>query len=261
MDVLTSADFEIPTRKPKVLFWDLENSPSLGFVWNKWQTNVIEFRSEWYLLSFSVKWQGGKQITKCLADYDGYFAGNEDDKALVQELWTYLDEADILIAHNGDKFDLKKAYTRFVEHGLNPPAPAKTVDTLKVARRKFSFNSNKLDDLGRRLGVGRKLKHSGFELWRRCMEGDIKAWNTMKRYNAQDVRLLEAVYDKMLPYIPAHPHMGILSRKETACRNCASQNLQRRGFQITSVGKAQRLQCQDCGTWMSETPKKVTNVR
>ncbi len=159
VEQLVSDDFEIKSRKPKILFWDIENSPNRSFTWGKWQQNVIQFDSEWYLLSFSVKWLGGKQITRALPDYEGYKPGSEDDKALVAELWGYLNESDILVAHNGDRFDTKKVYTKFIEHGLMPPEPSKSVDTLKVARRRFAFNSNKLDDLGRRLGVGRKLKH------------------------------------------------------------------------------------------------------
>lgn len=258
---LTSSDFEVRRRKPKILFFDIETAPNLGYVWGKFEQNVIEYTNEWYMLAWSAKWQGGKHITKGLIDYDGYKPGSENDGDLVRELHTLIEEADIIVAHNGDRFDIKRSNTRFIENGLRPPPPQRTVDTLKIARRHFSFNSNKLDDLGRRLGVGRKAQTGGFDLWKGCMSGDAKAWRTMKRYNAQDVRLLEAVYNKMLPWIGNHPHIGILSDVENGCRNCGGTNLIRRGWHTTRTGKNPRVSCNDCGTWMLSKHKKVTDIR
>ena len=258
---LTSKDFELQRRKPKVLFFDIETAPNLGYVWGKFEQNVIEYTQEWYMLAWSAKWQNGKHVSRCLADYEGYVPNTENDKDLVTELWKLFDEADVIIGHNGDKFDIKRTNTRFIEHGMTPPEPYKTVDTLKAARRHFSFNSNKLDDLGRRLGVGRKLKHSGFALWTGCMSGDEKSWNLMKKYNRQDVLLLERVYDKLLPWIAGHPNIAVLSGVENGCRNCGSRNLQKQGFAITATGKSQRYKCKDCAAWSSGKHTKMTEVR
>jgi hypothetical protein len=261
VEILTSGDFEMNTKPPKILFWDIETAPSIGYVWKKYQADVIEFLSEWYILSWSAKWKDGKHITRCLADYEGYTPGTEDDGDLVRELHTLLEEADICVSHNGAKFDHRRANTRFVEHGLKPPAPYRTVDTCAVARKYFGFNSNRLDDLGRRLGVGRKVKTSGFDLWKQCMRGDSKAWATMKRYNKQDVLLLERVYDKLLPWIGNHPNVSTLQDIENGCRNCGSRHIQKRGYLVTATGKRPRYQCQDCGAWMHGAHIKVTDVR
>ncbi len=258
-EALTSDDFV--QEQPKILFWDLENSPNVGYTWGKWQQNVIEFVDEWRLLSFSVKWQGGKQITKCLADYPGYDPLKPDDSELVRDLWTYLNSADILIGHNGDRFDKRKAYTRFIELGLPPPQPSKTVDTLKQARKLFAFNSNKLDDLGRRLGVGRKMQTGGFELWKLCMAGDAKAWNRMKRYNSADVRLLQSVYDKMLPYMTAHPNLNVILNRELGCPKCGSIDIQHRGFHYTATGRSRRYHCTNCKGYSTGKHTKTSEVR
>lgn len=263
LPIQSSSDYEYKTRKPKILFADLEVSPSLGYTWTKWQTNIIQFEKEWVLLSFSAKWAGGKHITKCLADYPGYKPGSEDDKQLVVDLWNLLDEADIVVGHNWRKFDDKKANVRFMEHGLLPPRPYKVVDTLASAKKRFSYLSNKLDDLGQKLGVGRKVKTGGFETWLGCMQGDEKAWQLMKKYNKGDVELLIKVYEKLLPWIGDHPHVGILANLEDSCRNCGSTNLQRRGFSVTATGRRQRFQCQNptCGTWMTGKHSAFTEIR
>jgi DNA polymerase elongation subunit (family B) len=230
---------------PKVLLYDIETAPNLSYTWGKYEQDVIAFEQESYILSFSAKWLGGKQITKGLCDYPNYRPGKANDKALVTELYNLIDQADIVIAHNGDRFDIKKMNGRFLYHGLTPPAPYKTVDTLKVARRYFALNSNKLDDLGELLDVGRKVKHPGFELWLGCMNGDPKAWDLMKRYNKQDVILLEAVYEKLKPWIQNHPTPkdGLVD-----CPNCHSTHFQKRGMDFSRGTKYQRAKCQDCGT-------------
>ena len=186
-----------------------------------------------------------------MPDYRGYSAHKEDDEKLVRDLWKVLDEADIVIAHNGDKFDVRKSNARFVFHGLKPPSPYKTVDTLKIARKHFSFNSNRLDDLGHYLGVGRKLPTTGKDLWLRCIRGDEDAWSRMIKYNAHDVALLERVYLQLRPWATSHPDLGSYSKK-LVCPTCHSRNLQHRGYNVTKTGRRQRLQCMDCGAWSSD---------
>ena len=125
-----------------------------------------------------------------LVDFpSAYKKDPENDSSLVKALWDLIDEADVVIAHNGDKFDMRKANARFVAHGLGPASPVKQVDTLKVARRYFMFNSNKLDHLGAHLGLGRKVDTGGFETWAGCMRGDMKFWKRMTKYAKQDVDL------------------------------------------------------------------------
>src|SRR6516164_8969462 len=119
----------------KILFLDIETAPSLGWVWGKWEQNVIDFKRDWYVLSFAYKWAGDKKVTaKGLNDYKGYQKDRENDKALLADIWELLDETDIVVAHNGDKFDLPKINTRLLQHKNVPPSPYKTVDTLKIAR-------------------------------------------------------------------------------------------------------------------------------
>src|SRR6266487_356449 len=192
---------------PRILLFDIETAPSLGWVWEKWETNVLAFKTQWYILSFAYKWLGEKRIhTHALPDFTIFTKDREDDSGLVRELWSLLDRADIVVGHNGDRFDLRKSNARFIVHGLAPPSPYKSIDTLKIARRHFNFTSNRLDDLGQYLSVGRKLAHTGVHLWLGCMRGDEKSWTMMRRYNAQDVALLERVYLKLRPWATGHPN-------------------------------------------------------
>lgn len=229
--------------KTKILFFDIETTPNVAYTWEKYETNVIAFKEHWKLLCFAYKWSGGKTKVKCLRDYS--------QKGLVKELWKLFNEADILVAHNGNNFDIKKAYALFLKYRLKPPKPSLKIDTLQVARRYFKFDSNKLDDLGEYLGIGRKVNTGGFELWLGCMNNDPKSWDKMIKYNKQDVELLEKVYLVMRPYIETHPNLALIDGKLLACPNCSSSNVHRRGYRYTRTSKSIRWRCMDCGSWHS----------
>jgi hypothetical protein len=242
---------QLPT--PPIAFLDIETAPCLGWVWQKWEADVIEFKAQWYILSFAVKWFGEKKVrTYALPDYPLFAEDPENDRELVQELWSVLDRAEVVVAHNGDKFDVRKSNARFIFHGLNPPTPFKTIDTLKIARRHFNFTSNKLDDLGQYLGVGRKIPNTGKHLWLGCMRGDEKSWRAMRKYNSQDVTLLEKIYLKLRPWATNHPNLEIYVRGQI-CPMCLSPQLHQRGYSLTRTGKRARFQCQACGTWSKGT--------
>jgi uncharacterized protein YprB with RNaseH-like and TPR domain len=247
-----------PQTPAKILFLDIETAPSLGWVWGKWQQNVIDFKKDWYMLSFAYKWAHEDKVqVKALIDYPGYERHTESDKALAKDLWKLIDEADIIIAQNGDAFDIPKINTRFLIHGLQPPSPYKTVDTLKIAKKAFAFDSNKLDDLGHYLKIGRKLPHTGFHLWKGCMSGDPESWKTMKEYNAHDIILLEELYYKVRAWDRQHPQVNKGALPNEACPKCSSDHVQKRGFSYTQLRRKQRYFCINCRTWYEGTAKKV----
>lgn len=232
----------------KILLFDIETMANLGYIWGKYEQNVIDFEREWFILCFAYKWYGQKKTTAvALPDFQEYSINKENDIEVVKVLWKLFDEADVIMTHNGDAFDIKKVNARFAYHGMTPPSPYKTIDTKKVAKRYFNFNSNKLDDLGRYLGVGRKLVHTGWDLWKRCYDGDMKAWSKMIAYNKQDVILMENVYNIFKPYIANHP--SYQAYKKESCPNCGSHHSTSRGYEKRVTCEVQRLHCEDCGKW------------
>ena len=243
-------------NKLKVLLFDIETAPNIGYTWTKYDTNVIEFIKERYMLCFAAKWLDEKTTQiHSLPDFKSYSKDKTDDKELVTKLWQLVDEADVIIAHNGDKFDIKIMNSRFVANGLQPPSTYRTVDTLKQARKTFGFNSNKLNDLGMVLGLGKKADTGGFSLWTGCLNGDPASWTKMKKYNKVDVILLEKVYKRLRPWMPQHPNVGINFGRH-ACNHCGSTKTQNRGYSYSKVLKYQRYQCQDCHAWGSAPLKK-----
>lgn len=235
--------------EPRILLFDIETALSKGYFFDLYKEgNIVEIESSWYMLSFSWKWLGEKTThVAALPDFPGYAKNKSCDKALVTKLHELFSEADIVVAHNAARFDVRKSNARFVVHGMIPPETYKVVDTLRIAKRHFKFDSNRLDDLGQLLGVGRKLAHTGKKLWLDCQVHDIpSAWVKMKRYNKQDVNLLEAVFLKLRPWATTFPNLTHYTRAE-ACPVCLSKKLAPTGFAYVASGKKQRFTCQSCG--------------
>lgn len=235
-------------KNARVLLYDIETSPNLAYVWGKYQQDVIAYDKQWHLLCFAYKWLGEKRThVVALPDFPLYKKDPENDLELAKKLNELFNEADVVIAHNGDSFDQKKSQARMLVHGLNPPSPYRQIDTRKVARKYFNFNSNKLDDLGQILGIGKKLPTGGFALWMGCMNNVKSAWDTMKRYNKQDVILLEQVYLSMRGWMNNHPAMNLLETKMDACPNCGGTHLRKHGTYYNRITKVQVWQCVNCG--------------
>ncbi len=234
---------------PKILFVDIETFPDRVWAWSVYDANAIAVDKHWQVASYSAKWLGGKHITRGLCDCPGYAAGG-DDYSLILELWKLLNEADIVVAHNGVDFDIKKMNARFIAHGMKPPSPYKVVDTKRAVKQVAAFSSNKLDWLCKQLEIGRKIEHEGFELWLKCMDGDEKAWATMKKYNHHDVELLEELYEALAPWIK-QPNGASWSKSGICCVNpaCMSKHIQWRGKAKNKTIQYDRFQCQKCGKW------------
>lgn len=237
--------------EPRILLFDIETMANQAYVWGKYEQDVIAYKKHWYMLTFAYKWLGEKKTHVFgLDDFVGYKKDPTNDKELVQKLWNLFDEADIVIAHNGASFDVKKANSRFAKYGMKPPSPYKVVDTKLVAKKYLKQDSNKLDDLGDYFGIGRKINTGGFELWLGCEAGDKKAWDKMKKYNIQDVVLLEKVYLHLRPWMTNHPNMNLYLGTKFSCTNCGSSKTQKRGMAVIGrTSLAQRYQCRDCGGW------------
>lgn len=250
------------STKPHIVIFDIENAPAKGYFFDLWKEgNIVGIQEQGFLLCAAFKDLRGKMRTYALPDFKGYSKDKHNDYLLTKAIWNEFDQADILVAHNGNNFDIKKVNARFAYWKLPPPSPYKTVDTLLVAKG-FGFISRKLGDLGKHLGYEGKLVHTGWDMWEKCMDGDMKAWKHMVEYNKRDVVLLEKIYLHFLPYIKNHPNVSVMAGVPNACPNCGSNKLMKQGTDYSSTGRVQQYQCQKCFKWCrGKILEKVTNIR
>ena len=150
----------MPKRQARILLYDIETAPNLVHTWGVYEQNALEVVRPWYVLCFAYKWLD-EPATKVIAlpDYEQAYAEDpENDYHVIAALHDLFNEADIIIAHNGNNFDQKKVQARFLVHGFEPPMHYRQIDTLKEARKHFKFDSNRLNDLGVTLGLGEKAQ-------------------------------------------------------------------------------------------------------
>tara|TARA_R110001606_G_scaffold347973_1_gene497420 strand:- start:543 stop:1325 length:783 start_codon:yes stop_codon:yes gene_type:complete len=238
----------------KILTYDIETAPKLANVWDIWNQNIpiSMIMEDGYILSWAAKWLGSEEIiSDSLIEHDNDL---EKEGDMIAGLYDLMEEADVLIGYNSDKFDRKHVNTAFLKAGLTPPSTSKSIDLFKVVKSNFKFTSNKLDFILGKLGIKQKMNHRGFALWKGCMEGDQECWTEMVEYNEQDVEVTELLYKKLLPWIKNHPcismYTGDTVDESPICNNCGSTKVNKRGIEPLKFTSYQRYKCNDCGNNM-----------
>lgn len=249
-------------NQPKVLVFDIETSPIEAFVWDLKDQNISlnQIKRDSAIMSWAAKWLNAPASQVMYQDQRKK-KDIKNDKQLLQGIWKLLDEADIVITQYGTGFDSPRLNARFITHGMKPPSPYKHLDTYQIASRVAKFTSNKLEYLTDKLCTKyKKLKHDkypGQSLWTACLNGDIKAWDEMKRYNIHDVLATEELYLKLRAWVPASAPSVYQSRG--ACTVCGNKSLQRNGQHRKKTGIYQRLHCLSCGKWSIGEKMKESN--
>jgi hypothetical protein len=251
-----------PNSVPRILILDIETAPIRAFVWRLWKQNVYldQIISDWFMLSWAAKWLLEEGVMSNALTPDE--ARREDDYRIVSNFWHLLNQADVVIAHNGEQFDIPKIKARFIVHGLPPTTFYQQIDTKKVAKREFGFSSNKLEALARMFGFEGKSE-TDFTLWSACLDGNQEALNYMEFYNKQDVKLLEEVYLVLRPYIKGHPNYNLYTDADTpVCPHCGGDHVVFAGYYyFTPTGKYRNFRCTDCGALSRERKSVFKNSK
>lgn len=235
---------------PKILVFDIETAPLRGHVFSLWKQNIspsqLLYSGNYFILCWSAKWLFDDEVLHERLTSEE--ALNENDRRVVSSIHNLLDEADIVIAHWGTRFDVPMLNGRFVMYNMSPPSSFQLIDTKIHAAKAFRFPSNKLDYLAQQFGVGKKIK-TDFELWGNCLKGDEQALEQMDIYCQEDVRILESVYLHMRAYIKPHPNIGLYIDSDLQlCPSCSSSRLIVKGSYYTTMNKYDEMKCLDCGS-------------
>lgn len=241
-------------NKPKIAVIDIETSMEKVYSFRRFKAfispeQVIERA---YILSYSAVFlDSPKVISRNLTDFELFKSDISDDYELVKDIWHFLNAVDVIIAHNGVKFDQAYINQRFAYHGFAPPSPYKVVDTLKAVKKVFALPSNALKEACLYFETENfKLDNSGVSLWIRCMNGDVSAFEEMQEYNDGDVVSLKDLYLKLLAWIPQHPNVSAYYEdNEVRCPRCGSTDIEVSETDAvhTQVSSFQLISCNNCG--------------
>lgn len=244
-------------RSPRILLFDIETSLQTAAVFqpggNEW-IRPESLLTERHLISACWMWLGESTVhsVSLLDDPKRFAKDPHDDRHVVETLHKVMAESHCWVAHFGDSFDIRYLKTRALIHGLDPLPPTSSIDTKKIAKGQFYFNYNKIDYLGKVLGLGGKATHAS-GLWMDILTGGtsdkaITAIKKMVIYNKRDVILLKDVFLKLLPYIPNYLNRELFGKNE-GCPRCGSTKVQSRGTQFAITRTYRRFQCNACHGW------------
>ena len=233
----------------KRLFYDLETSPNIMFSWragykiNLDHDNIIKERA---IICVCYKWENSPKIYSMQWN-------NGDDRQLVEDFAFVANEADELVAHNGDRFDIRWFNGRNLMHDMPPIPEYKTVDTCSIAKRKFALNSYRLDYLAKILLGEGKIK-TEFSMWKDiCLHNDPNAMKKMVKYCKRDVALLQRVWEYLKPYYTPKTHEGVLNGDgRWSCPGCGADDIILSKTRATPMGMPRyQMQCKECGRYFT----------
>lgn len=235
----------------KILVIDIETRPALSYHWRMFKENIspVQVKEDPSILCVCAKWVGESEVFTYSEWEDGYVN-------MLKNTAILLDQSDAVVTKNGEKFDIPWLFAEFLKHGIPMPPPLTHIDLEKTIKKQFRFLSNKMEYVAPYIGVGKKVKHEGFELWRKVMDGNAVARRKMLRYCAGDVRVTERMYKKMRQFITNHPHMGTTYKRH--CGACGSKKVWVSKWRRTKAMRIQQLHCQNCGSYFDGVRQKVT---
>lgn len=257
----TSADF--PHSHIKILFLDIETLPSIMVSYSR-KTSYIspkQIIQHGMMASFQYAYGRGEVINMNLRDMgcipDSGVIRPDHALPLVEFMRNLVEDADIVIGHNGKRFDIGKLYSYLIKHECAPMHQPDVFDTLQAARRIGMHESNTLDDLAHYYGIRRKLAGGmSYDVGIKALCGDAETWQKIIDYGDNDVDMLRELYLKIRPHSIGnlHPNMNLFFEDhKTRCVVCGSSNVEWSNMKKRATVQAHnKLVCKCCGHIMQE---------
>ena len=123
-----------------------------------------------------------------------------DDRELVSAIVAQLDQYDVLVAHNGARFDIPFLRTRMAKWNIGIFPSKKLVDPVQLCRNKLRMSSNGLASIASLLGAGEKTVVDGNMWIRASLDGDTESMDYIVEHCKRDVDILERVADSVKQY-------------------------------------------------------------
>ena len=242
---MSLSDHLIRIQNPdlRILTIDIERLQGTAELWDpgkqyvSWQSFVTPPRT----IGVALKWLGELPL---------WVDERRGREHMLRYTYEAMSRADVITTFNGARFDLPILAADMAQIGLGKVRPFKHIDLFQIARREFKLISRSLRYALEFFGLDAKMETPP-GLWKRCMEGDVEAWQIMGQYARQDVKSTEALLLFMRPWLPGTANLGLMMGLEDGCPNCGSEDLHRGegDWAHTTQTEYGMSQCQNCGTW------------
>lgn len=240
LDDLDNLKKQKPKRQARILTIDIERLPGVAYAFDQ-KVNFLSYRNfieQPKTICWAARWEGQSRMM--------FEAVWKDEEKMLRRSWELFDEADAVVTFNGRRFDVPHLRGAWLKAGFPPPRPWKDIDLYTMAKNKFGFISNSLDHITRELGYTGKTDHYSIPLAQAAVDGDKAAQKRLKEYNSGDIELTEWLHERLLGYLPTHPHFGRTSK--VTCNQCGSKELtvQPNNYKAVLL-QYQMFRCDNCG--------------
>ena len=229
----------------KRLFYDIETSFCQGHFWRPGYNQTVlpsQILKQAQIICISWKWEGEDKIHNV-----NWGLAKQCDKALLKRFIKELDKADEIVAHNGDRFDIKWIRTRALFHGLSMRNHYNSIDTLKLCKSYLKLPSNTLAEACKYFGLVQKKDPGGMQTWIDIIfNKDKKAMKNMIDYCDGDIASLESLYVKLKPYVKHKVNYAVLRGHEKFhCPECSRLATHNKNYTTAAGTQQHYMRCGD----------------
>lgn len=215
----------------KILFVDIESSDLAADIG--------------HIICIGYKWANEpKAHVMSILDYPGKFAN--DDKLLLKAFEKVYNQADIVVHHFGEYFDIPFLQTRRLIHGLHPMPETTMVDTWRICKKRLKFGSNRLQRVLEVLGCPIEKTPVKLSVWSLARLGHKKSIDYVIDHCLKDILVLEWVYNKIKSVWTPHPAL-VINSDDKYCRFCKEYSGISNGFRPAKTHVYRRMGCKKCG--------------
>ena len=125
-----------------------------------------------------------------------------DDRETVRQIAEILADHDVLVAHNGSRFDMPFLRSRMLRWNMKRLPNMKMVDPCSIAYRHFKLRSNSLAAVADHIGVKERKTPLDMSIWADAfLNGSRRAMNKIVEHCVADIKVLEGVLEVVKPYV------------------------------------------------------------
>jgi uncharacterized protein YprB with RNaseH-like and TPR domain len=142
-------------------------------------------------------------------DYPSWRKGRSNDESITKAIAAELQNYDILVAHNGHKFDMPFLRSRMERWSLPPFPKKKLIDPVLLARNNLKLSWNSLEKVAEHLRIEMNKTPVTGETWiRAALDGDVEAMDYIAEHCLRDTLILERVLNRLKEYCSTFNHYG-----------------------------------------------------
>lgn len=142
-------------------------------------------------------------------DFPQWRKGRSDDSPVTAAIAEELRKYDILVAHNGQRFDLPFLRSRMERWQLEPLPKKKLIDPVLLARNNLKLSYNSLEKVAEHLRIPINKTPVTGETWiQAALDGDVEAMDYVVDHCVKDTLILEQVLNRLKEYCSTYNTYG-----------------------------------------------------